>query len=68
MQVVCQKKSSKTDNFYAFLCSPTYNISITGVVVGNTSEDVEFSTLFDTGTSFTYLANPTYSFLTDNVS
>ncbi|XP_078166863.1 eukaryotic aspartyl protease family protein isoform X2 [Carex rostrata] len=45
---------------------PTYNISITGVVVGNTSEDVEFNTLFDTGTSFTYLANPTYSFLTDN--
>ncbi|KAJ1701867.1 hypothetical protein LUZ63_001646 [Rhynchospora breviuscula] len=45
---------------------PTYNISITGVVVGNTSENVEFSSLFDTGTSFTYLANPTYSFFTNN--
>ncbi|XP_072956238.1 aspartyl protease family protein 1-like isoform X1 [Typha angustifolia] len=45
---------------------PTYNISITGMTIGNSSVIVEFSTLFDTGTSFTYLADPAYKYLTDS--
>ncbi|CAL1394355.1 unnamed protein product [Linum trigynum] len=45
---------------------PTYNISITQTVVGGNSEDVEFSAIFDTGTSFTYLNDPAYSVITQN--
>ncbi|KAJ3679906.1 hypothetical protein LUZ60_016184 [Juncus effusus] len=45
---------------------PTYNITINGASVGNVYEDFEFNTLFDTGTSFTYLADPAYTFLTEN--
>nr|XP_019705772.1 aspartyl protease family protein 1 isoform X1 [Elaeis guineensis] len=45
---------------------PTYNISITGVSVGNSSIDAGFSSLFDSGTSFTYLADPAYTYLSES--
>ncbi|KAJ6836846.1 putative aspartic proteinase-like protein 1 isoform X1 [Iris pallida] len=45
---------------------PTYNISITGIVVGTSSTDVEFSALVDSGTSFTYLTDPAYTSLSEN--
>ncbi|XP_008800053.2 aspartyl protease family protein 1-like isoform X2 [Phoenix dactylifera] len=45
---------------------PTYNISITGVSVGSSSIDADFSSLFDTGTSFTYLADPAYTYLSES--
>ncbi|MED6121332.1 hypothetical protein PIB30_029215 [Stylosanthes scabra] len=45
---------------------PTYNITVTQVHVGTTLIDVEFTALFDSGTSFTYLVDPTYTKLSDN--
>ncbi|CAM0907896.1 unnamed protein product [Alopecurus aequalis] len=45
---------------------PTYAITITGISVGNNPTDLEFSTIFDTGTSFTYLADPAYTYITEN--
>ncbi|ONK73625.1 uncharacterized protein A4U43_C04F33570 [Asparagus officinalis] len=42
---------------------PTYNISLTGIGVRNISMEVGFSALVDSGTSFTYLADPAYSSL-----
>uniref|UniRef100_A0A1J3JNS3 Aspartic proteinase-like protein 1 n=1 Tax=Noccaea caerulescens TaxID=107243 RepID=A0A1J3JNS3_NOCCA len=40
---------------------PNYNISVTRVRVGTTLIDDEFTALFDTGTSFTYLVDPMYT-------
>lgn len=54
------------DNF--LFSSPTYAITVTGIVVGNNLMDLEVSTIFDTGTSFTYLADPAYTYITDGVS
>ncbi|KAM0868405.1 hypothetical protein ACQ4PT_041343 [Festuca glaucescens] len=45
---------------------PTYAITITGISVGNNAMDLEFSTIFDTGTSFTYLADPAYTYITES--
>ncbi|KAL9250742.1 Aspartyl protease family protein 1-like protein [Drosera capensis] len=41
--------------------SPTYNISVTQIQVGTAIVDLEFTALFDSGTSFTYLVDPAYS-------
>ncbi|XP_027935280.1 aspartyl protease family protein 1-like isoform X1 [Vigna unguiculata] len=43
-----------------------YNVAVTQVRVGITLIDVEFTTLFDSGTSFTYLVAPTYTRLTES--
>ncbi|XP_057422181.1 aspartyl protease family protein 1 [Lotus japonicus] len=40
---------------------PTYNITVTQVRVGTTLIDLEFTALFDSGTSFTYLVDPPYT-------
>ncbi|KAL9269597.1 Aspartyl protease family protein 1-like protein [Drosera capensis] len=40
---------------------PTYNISVTQIQVGTAIVDLEFTALFDSGTSFTYLVHPAYS-------
>lgn len=45
---------------------PTYNISVTEIRVGTTLIDVDFSALFDSGTSFTYLVEPTYNRLVES--
>uniref|UniRef100_A0ACD5YU59 Uncharacterized protein n=1 Tax=Avena sativa TaxID=4498 RepID=A0ACD5YU59_AVESA len=45
---------------------PTYAITITGISVGNNAMDLEFSSIFDTGTSFTYLADPAYTYITES--
>ncbi|TVU07419.1 hypothetical protein EJB05_47473 [Eragrostis curvula] len=45
---------------------PTYAITITGITVGNNPADIEFSAIFDTGTSFTYLADPAYTYITQS--
>ncbi|KAK6237286.1 hypothetical protein QUC31_002755 [Theobroma cacao] len=45
---------------------PTYNITITQIRVGTTLIDDDFTALFDSGTSFTYLVDPTYSNLSEN--
>ncbi|KAK9129396.1 hypothetical protein Sjap_009883 [Stephania japonica] len=45
---------------------PTYNISVTKIIVGKAVTDVEFSAIFDSGTSFTYLNDPAYGQLSDS--
>eukprot|EP01018_Ginkgo_biloba_P019171 Gb_04156 [translate_table: standard] len=45
---------------------PTYNVSVKKFYVGKTLVKTEFDALFDTGTSFTYLADPAYKDLTSN--
>lgn len=43
-----------------------YNISITGIEVGDSSSDLSFSALVDSGTSFTTLADPAYTKLSES--
>ncbi|KAM7257978.1 hypothetical protein ACFE04_013719 [Oxalis oulophora] len=45
---------------------PTYNITVTHIRVGTALIDAEFAALFDSGTSFTYLEEPTYGRLVEN--
>uniref|UniRef100_A0A2N9J3V4 Peptidase A1 domain-containing protein n=1 Tax=Fagus sylvatica TaxID=28930 RepID=A0A2N9J3V4_FAGSY len=45
---------------------PTYNITVTQLQVGTTLIDVDFTALFDSGTSFTYLVEPTYTRLAES--
>ncbi|KAL6660327.1 hypothetical protein ACP70R_001873 [Stipagrostis hirtigluma subsp. patula] len=45
---------------------PTYAIAIAGITIGNNPIDLELSTIFDTGTSFTYLADPAYTYITQS--
>ncbi|XP_021854098.1 aspartyl protease family protein 1-like isoform X2 [Spinacia oleracea] len=45
---------------------PSYNITITQIQVGTTLNDAEFTALFDSGTSFTYLVDPFYTSLARN--
>jgi hypothetical protein len=47
---------------------PNYNITVTRVRVGTTLIDDEFTALFDTGTSFTYLVDPMYTTVSESVS
>ncbi|XP_061367723.1 aspartyl protease family protein 1-like [Gastrolobium bilobum] len=43
---------------------PTYNITITQIVVGGNASDLEFHAIFDSGTSFTSLNDPAYTQIT----
>lgn len=65
-------KSIRGFDFIYFMlftcCSPTYNITVTQIRVGTRLLDVEVTALFDSGTSFTYLVDPTYTELTKSVS
>ncbi|MBA0590343.1 hypothetical protein Gorai_019055 [Gossypium raimondii] len=45
---------------------PTYNITITQIRVGTAIIVGDITALFDSGTSFTYLVDPTYSKLAEN--
>lgn len=45
---------------------PTYNISVTQIRVGTDLMDIDFTALFDSGTSFTYLDDPTYTRLSES--
>ncbi|XP_056170049.1 aspartyl protease family protein 1-like [Syzygium oleosum] len=42
---------------------PAYNITVTQVIVGEEIHDLEFSAIFDSGTSFTYLNDPAYTLI-----
>lgn len=42
---------------------PTYNITITQIIVGDSVADLEFHAIFDSGTSFTYINDPAYTLL-----
>ncbi|WRX07598.1 Xylanase inhibitor [Theobroma cacao] len=45
---------------------PTYNVSITQINVGGNAGDLDFSAVFDSGTSFTYLNDPAYTFISES--
>ncbi|XP_042508345.1 aspartyl protease family protein 1-like [Macadamia integrifolia] len=45
---------------------PMYNISVTQMRVGTSLIDTDFSALFDSGTSFTYLVDPAYTRISKN--
>ncbi|XP_019172222.1 PREDICTED: aspartyl protease family protein 1 isoform X2 [Ipomoea nil] len=45
---------------------PRYNVSVAQIRVGTNIIDSEFAALFDTGTSFTYLEDPSYTKLTES--
>ncbi|XAR73736.1 Nepenthesin [Bertholletia excelsa] len=45
---------------------PIYNISVTRISVENDITELDFTAIFDSGTSFTYLTDPAYSIITDN--
>ncbi|XP_015063658.1 aspartyl protease family protein 1-like isoform X1 [Solanum pennellii] len=45
---------------------PTYNISVDQIRVGTTVVDSGFTALFDTGTSFTYIADLSYTKLSES--
>ncbi|KAL3527250.1 hypothetical protein ACH5RR_011906 [Cinchona calisaya] len=45
---------------------PTYNISITQISVGEKTTNVDFTAIFDSGTSFTYLNDPAYTTIVEN--
>ncbi|KAK4791209.1 hypothetical protein SAY86_031622 [Trapa natans] len=49
--------------FYVQQLHPTYNITITQISVGGNINDLEFSAIFDSGTSFTYLNDPAYTLI-----
>ncbi|KAB1201788.1 Aspartic proteinase-like protein 1 [Morella rubra] len=55
-------RDGKTSNSFAI---PTYNISITQITVGRNSSKLEFSAIFDSGTSFTSLTDPAYTFISE---
>ncbi|KAK8673316.1 hypothetical protein V6N13_111662 [Hibiscus sabdariffa] len=48
------------------LSHPTYNVSITQIKVGGNTGDLEFDAIFDSGTSFTYLNDPAYTFISES--
>ncbi|GER55401.1 eukaryotic aspartyl protease family protein [Striga asiatica] len=48
--------------------NPTYNITVTQIAVENNVTDLEFTAVFDSGTSFTYLNNPAYSVIAESFS
>lgn len=52
---------------FGVLCSSFYNLSFTGIAVGNRSTAASFTAIVDSGVAFTYLSDPTYSTLTDSV-
>jgi hypothetical protein len=45
---------------------PTYSVGVEEFYVGNANVKTDFQAIFDTGTSFTYLADPVYKSLTSN--
>ncbi|XP_012842939.1 PREDICTED: aspartic proteinase-like protein 1 [Erythranthe guttata] len=55
-----------TANSFSLLGSPTYNINVTQIVVGNNVTNLGFAANFDSGTATTRLTDPTYSFIVNN--
>ncbi|XP_023877209.1 aspartyl protease family protein 1 [Quercus suber] len=53
----------KETSFTAKPSSPSYNISITQINVGVNVSKMEFNAIFDSGTSFTHLTDPAYTFI-----
>ncbi|XP_059623429.1 aspartyl protease family protein 1-like [Cornus florida] len=45
---------------------PTYNISVTQIIMENKTTNLSFDAIFDSGTSFTYLNNPAYAEISES--
>ncbi|XP_010266873.1 PREDICTED: aspartyl protease family protein 1-like [Nelumbo nucifera] len=45
---------------------PTYNITMTQIIVENDAIEINLSAIFDSGTSFTYLTDPVYTRLAES--
>lgn len=45
---------------------PTYNITVTQIIVEGNAANLEFHAIFDSGTSFTYLNDPAYTQITSS--
>ncbi|KAH7566225.1 hypothetical protein ACOSP7_022604 [Xanthoceras sorbifolium] len=52
--------------FYLRQSHPTYNITVTQTSVGGSAANLEFSAIFDSGTSFTYLNDPAYTQISES--
>lgn len=48
--------------------SQTYNVTVTQIALEKNVTDLEFSVIFDSGTSFTYLNDPSFSVIAEGVS
>ncbi|KAG7034068.1 Aspartyl protease family protein 1 [Cucurbita argyrosperma subsp. argyrosperma] len=46
--------------------SSSYNVTIIQITVAGKPNNVEFTTIFDSGFSYTYLSDPIYTFVTQN--
>ncbi|XP_022949714.1 aspartyl protease family protein 1-like isoform X2 [Cucurbita moschata] len=46
---------------------PHYNVTITQIIVGGKTNDVQFTAIFDGGASFTHLAEPVYSLISEQI-
>ncbi|KAL7126392.1 hypothetical protein ABFS83_14G183600 [Erythranthe nasuta] len=53
----------KTTPFNLQKSNPNYNITVTQIAVKNSATTTEFTAIFDSGFAFTYLTEPTYSFI-----
>ncbi|KAH7850527.1 hypothetical protein Vadar_034387 [Vaccinium darrowii] len=45
--------------------NPTYNVTVTQVSVGNNVTNISFTAIFDSGTSFTNLNDPSYTIISE---
>ncbi|GMY12300.1 aspartyl protease family protein 1-like [Fagus crenata] len=45
---------------------PTYNVSITQITIGSNASKLEFYAIFDSGTSYTNLRDPYYTFISES--
>ncbi|KAJ0098231.1 hypothetical protein Patl1_29165 [Pistacia atlantica] len=45
---------------------PTYNVTVAKIEVGGSASDLEFTAIFDSGTSFTYLNDPAYTQISES--
>ncbi|KAK3224397.1 hypothetical protein Dsin_011422 [Dipteronia sinensis] len=52
--------------FYLRQSHPTYNITVTQTSVGGIAANLEYSAIFDSGTSFTYLNDPAYTQISES--
>ncbi|EYU37086.1 hypothetical protein MIMGU_mgv1a026643mg, partial [Erythranthe guttata] len=57
----------KTTPFNVQKSNPTYNITVKKIAVDNNATDLEFSATLKSSVPFTYLSEPAYSFITDNL-
>ncbi|OWM66471.1 aspartyl protease family protein 1 [Punica granatum] len=44
----------------------TYNVTVTQLSIGGNTTDLEFTAIFDSGTSFTYLNDPAYTLISES--